>query len=68
MLQLQDDEKNVILEIVHESKGHAIDSLVSLNEKLFTLFSGEDPIGSIIYDPAKGGYSAEFPADLGLVV
>ena len=68
MLQLQDDERNVILEIVHESKGHAIDSLINLNEKLFTLFSGEDVVGTITYDPAKGGYAAEFPADLGPVI
>ena len=68
MLQLQNDERNVILEVAYMSKNHTIGSLIDLNEKLFTVFSGEDPVGSITYDPTKGGYDAEFPADLGPVI
>ena len=67
MLQLQNEEKGVILEIAYVSKGDSIDCLIN-NQKSFTIFSGEDPVGSITYDPAKSGYAAEFPADLGLVI
>ena len=67
MLQLQDEEKTVILEIAYVSKGNSIDCLTN-NTKSFIVFSGEDPVGNITYDPAKSGHAAEFPADLALVI